>query len=352
MKNILMEDLEIISKATGMKLMGEKTILITGATGLIGSLFVKAISVYNQNNSEKIRVIGQARNLQKLQKVFGDLSKDKNIIWLISDLIDLTEIEYDIDYIIHTASVTASKLFVTRPVETIETTYQGTKNILEIARQKRCKSMVYLSSMEMYGVPDSTLESVREEDLGYIDLMNVRSSYSEGKRIAECLCASYCEEYGVPVKIARLAQTFGAGVSEEDNRVYAQFARSAIMKKDIVLHTKGESYGNYCYTSDAIKALLLLLLKGENGQAYNVSNEENTTMIVDMAKMVAEQFGEGKIKVCFDIPKDKKMHGYAPDVKMKLSSEKIRKLGWKAKYSLPQMYERMIEGIMWERENG
>ena len=170
----------------------------------------------------------------------------------------------------------------------------------------------------------------------------MRSSYSEGKRIAECLCASYCDEYGVPVKIARLAQTFGAGILQQDNRVYAQFARSVLNKRDIVLHTEGKSYGNYCYTTDAIRALILLLNKGENGQAYNVCNEETTTTIADMAKMVNQEFGDGSIKVIFDIPKDQKTYGYAPDVKMCLSSEKLRMLGWIPQYSLSQMYERMI----------
>ena len=196
--------------------------------------------------------------------------------------------------------------------------------------------------MEMYGVPDAGLPKVQEKDLGYIDILNVRSSYSEGKRIAECLCASYCDEYGVPVKIARLAQTFGAGILQQDNRVYAQFARSVLNKRDIVLHTEGKSYGNYCYTTDAIRALILLLNKGENGQAYNVCNEETTTTIADMAKMVNQEFGDGSIKVIFDIPKDQKTYGYAPDVKMCLSSEKLRMLGWIPQYSLSQMYERMI----------
>lgn len=342
MKDVLAEDLEIIRRDEELERLAGNTILVTGATGLIGSLFIKAVMLFNEDNQNKIRVIGLVRDFEKARRIFGDLFINSELFWVQSDLVEFTDIEFDVDYIIHTASVTTSKLFVTNPVETIETMYCGTKNILELARKKKCKSVVYLSSMEMYGVPDAGLPKVQEKDLGYIDILNVRSSYSEGKRIAECLCASYCDEYGVPVKIARLAQTFGAGILQQDNRVYAQFARSVLNKRDIVLHTEGKSYGNYCYTTDAIRALILLLNKGENGQAYNVCNEETTTTIADMAKMVNQEFGDGSIKVIFDIPKDQKTYGYAPDVKMCLSSEKLRMLGWIPQYSLSQMYERMI----------
>lgn len=107
--------------------------------------------------------------------------------------------------------------------------------------------MVYVSSMEVYGIPDEKKEYITEKDLGYIELENVRSSYSEGKRICECLCNAYVAEFGLPVKSARLAQTFGAGVLQEDNRVYAQFARSA-MKKRIL----------FCEQMEVPKAIIVI----------------------------------------------------------------------------------------------
>lgn len=349
MKDVLTEDLEIISKDEGMKSMSGNTILVTGATGLIGSLFIKAVLLFNKKSREKIRMIAVIRDFEKARRIFGESFTDSELFWVQSDLKDLVDVEFDVDYVIHTASVTTSKLFVTNPVETIETMYRGTKNILELAKKKKCKSVVYLSSMEMYGIPDATLDKVRENDLGYIDILNVRSSYSEGKRIAECLCAAYYEEYGVPVKIARLAQTFGAGILPQDNRVYAQFARSVLEKRDIILHTEGKSYGNYCYTTDVIQALILLLHRGENGQAYNVCNEDTTTTIANMARMVIQEFGDESIKVVFDIPENQKLYGYAPDVKMCLCSEKLRELGWKAQYTLAQMYERMIGDMLYNQ---
>lgn len=166
----------------------------------------------------------------------------------------------------------------------------------------------------------------------------------KGKRLAECLCMSYASQYRVPVKVARLAQTFGAGVLPGENRVFAQFLRSALKGEDIVLHTKGQSVGNYCYTADAIEAILLLLVMGENGEAYTVVNEETTTAIADMADLVARYFSNGKSKVVFDIPQNNSF-GYAPDTKMRLSSQKLRNLGWTPRVSLFEAYKRMISDL-------
>lgn len=148
-----------------------------------------------------------------------------------------------------------------------------------------------------YGSFAEANNNVTETELGYINPLAVRSNYPESKRLCENMCVAFWSEYGVPVKIARLSQTFGAGILSGENRVFAQFARSAIEGKDIVLHTRGLSEGNYCYTRDTIMGLFLILIKGENAEAYNVTNPETHTTIVDMARMVCQKFGNGKIKV-------------------------------------------------------
>ena len=156
------------------------------------------------------------------------------------------------------------------------------------------------------------------------------------------MCIAYGSEYGVPVKIARLAQTFGAGILPGEKRVFAQFARSAMNGEDIILHTKGKSEGNYCYTRDCVTGLLTILLKGENGEAYNVCNPATHITIAGMAIMVAEKIAEGKIKVIFDISKDNQF-GYAADTKMKLNSDKLQALGWRPQVGLEEAYRKMID---------
>lgn len=344
--NILQEDLENIANSDiPLSNISNSTILVTGATGLVGSQFIKAILCCNRIKNSNIKLFGVVRNLEKAKNMYGELSANHNLRFVVNDVTKPIKIEENIDYIVHGASVTNSKQMVTYPVETIKTALIGTSNILDLAKEKQVKKCVYLSSMEMYGAPNENLEIVNENDLGYIDCLNVRSCYSEGKRMTENLCIAYSYQHGVNVCIARLAQTFGAGVGYGETRVFAQFAKSLIEGDDIVLHTTGESYGNYCYTADCVRGLIYLLAEGKNAEAYNIANPETNIQIKDMAQMIADK-SNGKIKVVFDIPEDSLKYGYAPPVKMKLGSAKLQKLGWKPQYNLPQMYDRLIKSMI------
>lgn len=328
------DDIKNIIKDFDFSVFDGKTVFITGATGLIGKLCAKSLLEAPYN----IKVLALVRNEKKAKKIFGE---DKNLELLVQDINEpisfVVERGYYTDYIIHTASVTSSSDFVNKPVETIKTAIQGTKNVLEFAKTQNISGMVYLSSLEVYGVTDK--ENVCENDYGYIDILSPRSSYSEGKRLVETLCASYTSEFNVPVKIARLAQTFGAGVSKNDNRVFAQFAKSVINKENIILHTKGETKRNYCYTTDAVRGIFTILTKGENARAYNVANKNTYISIADMAKSLENDV----TKVVFEI--DNKNRGYNPTVKICLDSSKLEKLGWSAKVDLPEMFRRTIQSM-------
>jgi UDP-glucuronate decarboxylase len=142
------------------------------------------------------------------------------------------------------------------------------------------------------------------------------------------------------VKVARLAQTFGAGIPLTDNRTPMQFARAAIEGKDIVLHTEGKSISNFVYLVDAITGILTILEKGKAGQAYNVCNDKETRSVREIAELVKDKVSGGKIEV--KVEKKENM-GYAPDVAMYIDSGKLRSLGWKAGVGMAEAYRRLIE---------
>ena len=342
MKDVLEEDFDKITKRDiSWDALRNSSFVITGATGLIGSLIVKYLLYANRTMNFGAKIYAVVRNVEKADKIFAEEKTDA-LTYVVADLTkEKVNCEGDCDYIVHAAAVTASKVMVSDPVGTICTSIDGTEKMLQLAVEKKAKAFIYISSMEIYGQP-TVGGKTAEKDLGYVDIENVRSCYPEGKRMCECLCTAYAAQYGVNVISARLAQTFGAGILPTENRVFAQFARSVMRGENIVLHTTGESEGNYVYTADAIAAIMTLLVKGKAGEAYNIANEDSHITIRNMAELVAREIAGEKIQVVIDIPEDSVSLGYAPPVKMWLYASKMRELGWKPEIGLVEAYKRMI----------
>lgn len=341
--DVYMEDLESIvaNKAVDWDKLKDGTVLVTGATGLIGSNIVNALLYANKVKNSNITVVALVRNIDKAVYVFGTPeSFDNKLVFVQGTVENLPHIDCEIDYIIHGASPTASSFFINNPVETIKTAVWGTDNMLQLAKEKQVKGFVYLSSMEVYGLPEKSTK-VTENMIGALSPLVTRNSYPLSKQQCESLCVAYSSEYGVPAKIARLTQTFGPGVKYDDGRVFAEFARCVIEKRNIVLKTKGETERDYLYTADAVTAILTILLRGENGQAYSVANEDTYCSIAQMADTVAML---GKICVEFQLQDVEKL-GYAPTLYMDLDTSKLKSLGWKPETNLKDMYTRMIADI-------
>lgn len=323
-------------------------VLVTGATGLLGSLLVRLLLTADAEGDLGLSVVAAGRSRERLAAAFEGLPGAERLQFAIGDAKEPLNVEGPLDYLVHGASPTSSRYFVEHPVDTIETTFEGTRNALELARRASVRGMVYLSSLEVYGDPRNGGRALSEDEDGYLDPMSVRSSYSEGKRLAETLCAAYAGELAVPVKVARLSQTFGAGVRYDDGRVFAEFMRCALEGRPITLHSEGRTTRTYCYTADALAAILLILVHGRAGEAYNVANEDARASIAEMAEVASRVLAEGRVPVCREVPDNYAELGYNPEMLVCLDATKLRGLGWRPTVGLEEMFRRMAESFGWE----
>lgn len=341
---LIKEDAALIAEnfADNLAALDGKSVLVTGATGLIGSNLVAALLEYGAHRPTPPKVIALVRDCRKAEALFSPFPTEQLTVQQ-GDVTRDFECPYPVDYIVHAASQTASKAFVNAPVETIDTALSGTRRLLELAREKRVASFVFLSTMEVYGAP-ATEEKIDENHSTNLNPMSVRSCYPESKRLCEALCAAYGAEYDLPVSVLRLTQTFGPGVRYDDGRVFAEFARCAIEGRDIVLHTAGNTKRNYLYTADAVSAILTLLTAGGRGEAYNAANESTYCSIREMAELVAAEVAQGRIGVKVELG-DTTGLGYAPTLCMNLNTAKLRALGWQPSLELADMFHRLTAAM-------
>lgn len=342
-QQVLVQDIsDFVGRCSYWERLQGKRIAVTGATGLIGSVLVRCLDALNARYSLGMTIYGIVRQTDKARTMFSSQSSHVVVVTMHDFLtLETGADDRQVHYIIHAAAPTTSAYFVDKPVETFDGIVGLTRQVLERAKTLHCESVVYLSSLECYGEILDDTEYVTEEQQGYVNPLNVRSSYSMGKRAAECLCHSYFSEYQTPVKIARLAQTFGAGVAQDDHRVYAYIARSAMKGEDITLNTDGLSRHDYCYTIDAADALLRILTMGKDGEAYNVANEQTYASVREMAELVLREFSPNNKLVV----NAGDAHCYPPATKVKMSAKKLKALGWEAQYDLTAMYRRLIDWL-------
>ncbi|MCJ1974681.1 NAD(P)-dependent oxidoreductase [Lactococcus piscium] len=305
-----------------------KTVLVTGATGLVGEQIVRALLKRGD------KIVAPVRSLNKAQHIFGETS---DITFIINELGERLDYSGDIDQIIHSAAPTDSSFMINSPVETISAIVDGTKQILMFAKQKQVRSVVYLSSMEVYGT-SLTDAAITEDKQFFVDPLNVRSSYPIGKRLAENLCYAYYKEYNVPVKIARLSQVIGDELLPNDNRVIAQFVRSVKAGKDIEIATDGLAKQTYVSLEDCITGVLTILDKGVSGEAYNVSDTDSFCSIKKVAKLIRE-VAKSTIEIRTGIGDITK---YPPNRINKIDNTKLLKLGWCVSMTLQDSLIRLM----------
>lgn len=327
------EDIRNILSTKGIEALRGKRILITGATGMVGTMLIDALM-----QVEGVRMIAVGRNKDKAEARLGEHFANERFCFMEHDVCQPFDSDLKVDYILPMASNTHPLAYSQYPIETMMINLKGAEHALNLAHETGA-TVVYTSTNEVYGnaVGD---EDFSEDYNGRLTLSNARACYNESKRSAEALCQSYIAEKGVKVKIARLCRIFGPTMLMSDSKASSQFIKKALEGEDIVLKSEGKQYFSYTYVADAVIGLLTVMLHGENGVAYNVSSDKTNISLRDFAQLCAECVGR---KVVFDLPSETESKGFSVAMRAILSNERIKKIGFIGKYDIKDAIRRTVE---------
>ena len=327
------KDIEISVKAVvGLEKLFNSSVLIAGGSGLIGSFMTDMLLYANKHMNANITVYAMDLSAERLAARYEGADTDK-LHFVEHNVNELPDFDYQVDYIIHAASPAFPAAFNSDPVGTVMSNILGTKYLLDYGREHGAKRMLYISSGEVYGQGDLSLESFEESYAGYVDSTSARSCYPNGKRAAETLCVSYTKQFGLETVIVRPSHTYGPTVTKADNRANAQFVNKGLAGEDIVLNSAGNQMRSYTYLADSASAILSVLTSGESCNAYNIANSASRTTIAGFAKEVAAQTGT---KVVFADPDEVAKAEMTPIAKQVLSSAKLEGLGWKGQFTVEE----------------
>lgn len=310
-----------------------KSILITGITGMIGSAISDYLMYLNIFKGFNIKIIGVSRSEENIIERFNSYYEDKNFNYILSDLSnkDVIELDQSINYIVHAASNSNPILYSTDPVGTMLTNFVGMKSILDLSRKSNSK-VIYISSGEIYG---STFDKkvVAENDYGFVDNLNPRSCYPNSKRATETLCVSYSSQYNVDVVIARISHVYGPTNTKNDKRAVTSFICDAVNQSPIVLKSEGLQTRNYVYVFDVVSAILTLFIKGITKNAYNVADLNGIVSIKDLATKISNY---ADVSIVFEKATNIESKGFTPIDYQVLDNTKLKKIGWNPIFDLDE----------------
>lgn len=334
------EDIKEVAKSNvNWEKLSNKTLLISGATGMIGKCLIDVVMHKNKEENLNCKIVALSRDRAKEKERFDTYIGDKNFKYICQDINNSFSIDDSIDFIIHAASNTHPILYANDPIGTITSNVIGTYNLLKLASEKTIERFLFLSSVEIYGENKGDVDTFDEKYMGYINCNTLRAGYPESKRMGESLCQAFMEQKNVDFVIARLSRIFGPSMLMTDSKASSQFIKNALKNEDIVLKSEGKQLYSYCYVSDAVKAILFILLKGKSGEAYNVADDSYNICLKDFSMNIAEMVGR---KVIFEIPNYNEIKGYSKATKALMNGKKIKELGWSVN---KKMNERISETL-------
>lgn len=329
----------VIKNVPNVEQLKNKSIVVTGATGLICSVVADLLMNLN-DKGYGIKILLAGRDSERMKARFEDRRQFVNdISGNIKELYDF--INYDAtkgcqdsgikaDYVIHGASNADPARISGEPVETMLANIQGFSALINSLDRGYLKKVLYISSSEVYGINEKQ-EPYKEEQLGYLDILNTRNCYPSSKRAAETMCAAYSDEYGIETVIVRPSYIYGPTIKKSDSRASALFSTKAAKGENIVMKSKGEQLRSYTHVLDCASAILAVLINGENKQAYNISAPQSIVTIRQMAEAFAKA---GNVDIIFDVPTEAETKSYNKIPCSALDSGKLEALGWKAEYDM------------------
>lgn len=342
MHKIVTEDVEeVISGMIPFEKIYGKTVLISGANGYVPAYFVHTFLALNESMNANIKVLALCRNENRANDRFSEYKHRDDFRLIIQDVCEPIAVNEAVHVFIHAASPAGIKKRHDDPVNTFLANVDGVKNMLDLAVKNPCEYFLFISSVDVYGKLDNR-ERITEEKSGYLDPLNVRNTYSCGKRAAESLCKAYQVKHDLPVFIVRPFQIIGPGPELDDGRLHIDFISQIISKNEIILKSDGTAVRTFMYITDAVRAMFYVLFYGVPGEAYNIVMEDGEATVKELADLMASVVAEKSVNVVFDHAQRNTIEVTGALSVVTGDSAKLSALGWEPRYSIKDGAVRMM----------